>query len=132
MGVSGNTRWAVVLCSFQDVIAKFDHDPAYLKTFFNETGAGKGGLFDYWHDMSYGRIDLTNSDVFGPYRMQYSFGKDYGLPREAYVTEAIRILSCAGMGSGQCRSGAKPPPGETSFAGTWMFSPAPTSLRSRC
>jgi hypothetical protein len=31
-----------------------------------------------------------------------------------------------------CRSGAKPPPGETSFAGTWMFSPARTSSRSRC
>jgi hypothetical protein len=33
---------------------------------------------------------------------------------------------------GLCRSGAKPPPGGTSFAGTWTFSPAPTSLRSRC
>src|SRR6516162_11086507 len=32
------------------------------------------------------------------------------------------------MGSGLCRSGAKPPPGGTLFAGTWMFSPAPTSL----
>ena len=41
-------------------------------------------------------------------------------------------VSDRGMASPLCRSGAKRPPGGTSFAGTWTFSPAPTSLRSRC
>src|SRR5215472_3357412 len=40
--------------------------------------------------------------------------------------------SCAGRESPLCRSGAKPPRGGTSFAGTWMFSPPRISLRSRC
>jgi hypothetical protein len=40
--------------------------------------------------------------------------------------------SCAGMESPLCRKGAKRPPGRTSFADTWTFSPAPTSSPSQC
>src|SRR6516164_1233488 len=36
-------------------------------------------------------------------------------------------ISCAGMETPLCRRGARQPPGGTSFAGTWMFSPARTS-----
>jgi hypothetical protein len=39
------------------------------------------------------------------------------------VSDRPWATSCAGMESPLCRSGAKPPPGRTLFAGKWTFSP---------
>jgi hypothetical protein len=52
--------------------------------------------------------------------------------RDIRCPTRLSAISCAGMGSGLCRSGAKRPPGGTSFDVTWTFSPAPISSRSRC
>ncbi|HEU4387234.1 MAG TPA: hypothetical protein VFV34_05515, partial [Blastocatellia bacterium] len=71
--VKGRIPWAVVLCRFNDLpplstpISQFNDFVA---------GAGKGGVFDYFKDVSFGTIDLTGSRVFGWYTMQYSFFKD--------------------------------------------------------
>jgi hypothetical protein len=46
--------------------------------------------------------------------------------------QTVVAIYFAGMESPLCRSEAKRPPGGTLFDGTWTFSPAPTSSRSRC
>ncbi len=60
--ITGNTKWAIVLCKFSDV-ADEPQPPAFFRNLFTETGSGQGGLFDYWRDMSYGKIGLTGSQV---------------------------------------------------------------------
>ena len=68
--LKGQIRWAVILCEFNDVprstvpISRFSDFIA---------GPDKGGVFDYWKDISYGAIDLTGSRVFGWYKMKYSY-----------------------------------------------------------
>ena len=41
------------------------HPPAFYAQAFTEAGAGKGTEFDYWRDLSFGKLDLTGSKVFG-------------------------------------------------------------------
>lgn len=101
--LKGQTRWAVILCEFNDVprssvpISRFSDFIA---------GPDKGGVFDYWKDISYGAIDLTGSRVFGWYKMKYSYFKDSaspsgkcgdGKPRCAWITEAIRLAKENGV-----------------------------------
>jgi M6 family metalloprotease-like protein len=69
--VKGNTRWAIVLCKFSDVSAE-PQPPGFFRDLFTETGAGQGGMFDYWQSMSYGSISLTGSQVGGWYTMPVS------------------------------------------------------------
>src|SRR5438105_8317277 len=66
--VSGTSRWAILLCTFADHPQNpVDMQPpaSFFEDLFTETGAGKGGMFDYWKTMSYGQLDLTGSRVFG-------------------------------------------------------------------
>lgn len=75
--VTGNTKWAIVLCKFSDVDAE-PQPPEFFQDFFTETGIGQGGLFDYWRDMSFGAIDLTGSQVRGWYTISLSRDKAIG------------------------------------------------------
>lgn len=59
-----NKPWAVVLCKFSDQPQE-PHPPAFYAQAFTEAGAGKGTEFDYWRDLSFGKLDLTGSKVFG-------------------------------------------------------------------
>lgn len=97
--IKGPTPFAVILCSFSDL------PPLTIASsvFYDYVaGPGKGGVFDYWKDISYGNIDLTGSKVFGPYTMKYSFFKDGLYPethkegeraRYALIKEAIRLAT---------------------------------------
>lgn len=106
--VKGRTAWAVILCRFNDLPP--------LSTPLSEfgdfvAGSGRGGVFDYWRDISYGAIDLTGSKVFGWYTMKYSFFKEgldpfkeSHLPpekqrrvRTAWIDEAIRLAKENGV-----------------------------------
>jgi hypothetical protein len=92
----------VILCSFNDV------GPLNIpnsKFFDFIAGSGRGGLFDYWHDVSYWWIRLNGSKVFGPYTMKYSFANDSGdplrdgvtKPRSVWVNEARRLAQENGV-----------------------------------
>jgi len=59
-----NKPWAIVLCKFSDLPLE-PHPPQFYREYFTEEGAGVGGGFDYWRDVTYGKLDLTNSEVFG-------------------------------------------------------------------
>jgi hypothetical protein len=91
----------VVLCRFNDVPA-LDIPRAKFFDFVSEYG--RGGLFDYWRDASYGAISLAGSEVFGWYTMKYSFVNDSADPfkngtqgRFAWIAEAIRLSGEAGV-----------------------------------
>src|SRR5437773_8465636 len=55
--------WAIVLCRFRDVKQE-TQSADFFRNYFTQTGAGTGGAFDYWHDVSSGRF-ANNSEVFG-------------------------------------------------------------------
>ena len=97
--VKGSTPWAVILCQFNDLPAL-----TIPRSDFTDfvAGPGKGGVFDYYKDISYGAIDLTGSRVFGWWTMKYSFFNDGAKPagrcpnekaRCAWITEAIRLAN---------------------------------------
>jgi len=71
--VKGPMPIAVILCSFKDVPIP-NHHPKYYHDFVSSSG--RGGLFDYWRDVSYNNIDLSGSEVFGWFTMRYSFSPD--------------------------------------------------------
>src|SRR6266496_4066892 len=64
--LSGNRPLVVVLCKFTDQVAE-PHNAAYYRDMFSESGAGQRGVFDFWRDVSYGRLDLTGTVVKGWY-----------------------------------------------------------------
>lgn len=92
--VKGRTPWAIVLCRFNDL-----PPPAIALSDFNDffAGPGKGGVFDYWRDVSYGAIDLTGSKIFGWYTMKYSFFREGAQGRSAWINEAIRLVKESGI-----------------------------------
>jgi M6 family metalloprotease-like protein len=69
--VLGSTRWAVILCKFSDDTTE-PQPQQFYRDFFSESGAGQGGLYDYWKIQSYGAIDLSGSSVFGWYTLPYT------------------------------------------------------------
>jgi hypothetical protein len=101
--LKGQVRWAVILCEFNDI----PRSSVPISTFSDFiAGPGKGGVFDYWKDISYGAIDLTGSKVFGWWKMQYSYFKDAlnpsgkcgsGQQRCAWITEAKRLAKENGV-----------------------------------
>ncbi len=64
--VRNTTPWAILLCRFSDQ-PQTPQQPQFFRDMFTASGSGRGGLFDYWHDVSQGRIDLTGSVVVGWY-----------------------------------------------------------------
>ena len=62
------TPWIVIKCQFADETATLGDTPI-LNDLFTSSGAGKGNMLDYWHDMSGGAVDLTGSTVAGWFRM---------------------------------------------------------------
>jgi hypothetical protein len=93
--VSGPTPWAIVLCRFRDIRGFEYGDKAFdhFWRMYTEAGKGQGGLYDYWHDASYGTISLTGTEVFGPWDMQYSFGVDWKRGRWDFAEEARRLIT---------------------------------------
>ena len=85
----------MVLCNFNDVPV-----PNIARSRFSGfvSQLGRGGLYDFWRDVSYGNLDLAGSEVFGWYTMKYSFvldGADHfkngKQGRSAWIVEAIRL-----------------------------------------
>ncbi|WP_369265195.1 choice-of-anchor D domain-containing protein [Streptomyces sp. R35] len=61
---TGSTPWAVLMCKFSDV-ADQPQALAFFADFLTTAGDGKGGMADYWRDMSGGAVTLDGSAVFG-------------------------------------------------------------------
>jgi hypothetical protein len=48
-------RAAIVLCRFGDLSNTTPRPPQFYQGYFTESGAGTGGAFDYWLDVTYGK-----------------------------------------------------------------------------
>ncbi|KAI9786969.1 MAG: hypothetical protein M1839_005200 [Geoglossum umbratile] len=100
--LKGPKPFAVVLCRFNDIPA-FPAARQQLTSFVSS--GGRGGLFDFWRDVSYANIDLSGSEVFGWYTMNYSFARDGSDPlhdgktrgRLVWISEAIRLCKEHGV-----------------------------------
>lgn len=69
-------RLAIILCKFLDKpIAT--RPPGFYQDFY--TRFGTGGVADYFHDVTFGGLDLTTSQVFGWLTMNHNSAEVYGL-----------------------------------------------------
>jgi hypothetical protein len=68
--------WAVILCKFSDLPRYEPHPVHFYKEAFTEAGTGKGREFDYFWQISQGRLDMTGSKVFGWFDMPNHSTKD--------------------------------------------------------
>jgi hypothetical protein len=84
-------RWAIILCRLGDVPGE-PHPPSFYRNFFTESGAGTGGAFDYWRDVTYGTIDLTGSRVFGWFTIPQTTA-DYEQLRPSFPAARWTLLS---------------------------------------
>jgi M6 family metalloprotease-like protein len=67
--------WLMLLCQFSDVSTQ----PVSTETarkFLTQDGQHTGGLYDYFHDVSYNAISLDGSDVKGPFVAPYSLAAE--------------------------------------------------------
>jgi hypothetical protein len=61
--------WAIVLCRFSDRPA-VPQPPEYYEDLYTRNGTG--GVADYWREVTFGRLDLTGSRVFGWLTMNHA------------------------------------------------------------
>lgn len=87
--VTGKQPLAVVLCKFSDKTDE-PHPTSYYEDMFTASGAGKQGVFDYWKDVSYGKLDLTGTVVKGWYELDMTLAEWQALGRGA-----ARVSVCA-------------------------------------
>jgi hypothetical protein len=66
-----STPWAVLRCTASDVPQPIAIPSNYATTpdgffsdFFTSSGAGKGGIYDYWRQVSHGQTSLDGTEVF--------------------------------------------------------------------
>ena len=55
----------MVLCRFSDLAGTTPRPPQFYEAYFTQAGAGTGGAYDYWLDVTYGNLTLEGSRVFG-------------------------------------------------------------------
>ncbi len=85
--ISGDKPWAIILCRFTDQTEE-PHSLAYYQRQMTAAGAGTNGLYDYWHDISYGRLSIAGSRVFGWFTVPMPRYRFNGLAR------TDRIAAC--------------------------------------
>lgn len=91
--VGGTTPFAVILCRFND-LPELTTPKSVFEDFLK---IGKGGIGDYYHDISFGALDLSGSNVFGWWTMKYGYFKDGTLRRTAWMDEARRLAKVNGL-----------------------------------
>jgi len=100
--LKGPKPFAVVLLTFND-LPIFPAAREQLSTFTSM--GGRGGLWDFWRDVSYANINLAESEVFGWFTMNYSYAHDGSDPfhngkpgaRQAWINEARRLCKNSGI-----------------------------------
>lgn len=76
--VSGNRRWATVMCKFNDIDT--EQKPV---SFFRQQYVDRSNMLGkYWKEVSYGKVDVSGSNAFGWYTLPH--------PRSYYTPEGKR------------------------------------------
>src|SRR5262245_26248465 len=73
-----STPWAIILCKMKDIPDE-PHTVDFYQQLFCQQGAGKGGVLDYWQQISYGALDLSGSKVFGWYQLDHTLAEQVPL-----------------------------------------------------
>ena len=89
-------RWLVLMCKMRDVSTQslpgvsWASSPAqYLRRQFTAEGAGLGGQYDYWRDLSYGTVDMAGSEVRGWYTMAQTRAQMQAMSRKDKINACI-------------------------------------------
>jgi hypothetical protein len=90
--VTGKTPYLVLMCKFADVASE-PFTPSAVSDFFSETGKGKGGMYDFFHDLSYGAFDLTGTTVKGWYPMAFRTDDEKRWEQGGQVTAGSNMIT---------------------------------------
>lgn len=83
------TPWAILLCKFLG-LPNEPKPKSFFEKLFCQQGAGMGGLLDYWEEISYGSVDLSESQVFGWFQMDHTLAQDKLLNRWQRIFNGIQ------------------------------------------
>ncbi len=73
--------WAILLVNFPADRSQ-PHTKEWYERFFTKAGAGTGGMFDFWTDMSYGKAVLADSAVYGWFELTDDYTGSGGRTRQ--------------------------------------------------
>jgi hypothetical protein len=85
--------WAVILCRFKGL----PPDPNMENLFRQMFTPGSGGLVEYWHDISLGKIDISSSRIFGWVELDITRAEAAGKSRTVLVNKAVEAAKRAGL-----------------------------------
>jgi hypothetical protein len=91
-GVTGKTPYLVLMCKFAGV-ANEPFTTAQVSDFFSETGKGKGSMYDFFHDLSYGAIDLSGTTVKGWYQMPFTVADEHRWEHGGQVSAGSSVIT---------------------------------------
>jgi hypothetical protein len=100
-----SSPWAVLKVQFSDQHDAWPAESVY-EDLFTSTGSGKENMVDFFRDMSHGKIDLSGSELFGPYTLTAK-RSDYGvtigrndvlnLAKTAATSSGVNLSNYAGV-----------------------------------
>lgn len=90
----GTSGWSVLLCKFHDVSAA-PQTPVFFSRMFGSAGAGMGGLYDYYLNQSYGKLQISAS-VHGWYTMSYTTAQEAPKSRWDKINDCVSTAAGAG------------------------------------
>jgi M6 family metalloprotease-like protein len=85
-----STPWAILLCKMKDIPDE-PHTVDFYKQLFCQDGAGKGGVLDYWQQVSYGALDLSGSKVFGWYQLDHTLAEQVPLTYDQQLQKIYAV-----------------------------------------
>jgi hypothetical protein len=96
--------WAILLVKFKDNPSPLPANTIY-EDLFTSAGIGKQNMVDFFRDMSHGKIDISDSKIFGWYTLPYNHADYVGnspagkgqLDRGGLLNEAKSVASAAGV-----------------------------------
>ena len=86
-----STPWVILLCKMKDIPDE-PHTIDFYEQLFCQQGAGKGGLFDYWQQISYNTLDLTGSKVFGWFQLDHTLEEQKALTLDKQLEKIYPVV----------------------------------------
>ncbi|GGM58224.1 hypothetical protein GCM10011608_48970 [Micromonospora sonchi] len=93
--IRNNTPWSILLCRFSDRPAT-PQPASFFANFLTSTGAGTGGVADYFTDQSGGRVSLAGSAVRGWYTMSWTLDQYRTIDRWTRIQRCVDTAAANG------------------------------------
>lgn len=85
-----NFKWAILLCKLKNCPVE-QHPPQFFKNFVSKKGGGS--LTDYWNSMSFGNLDMSDSDIYGWIQLDISAEDMKKLDRSVKIQKCIDAVT---------------------------------------